>query len=364
MNKFYISILSFIVIGLIACGREKESANKSTVAKLLENNNKNKFEDFFTTVDTLHLEFTDKSILGAVSQVCSHPLGYLVLDSYYSKDVFLFDHSGCFLRKLGSKGLGPGEYSRPTCIDVDHIGNSFILDRAKNIILLFDVNGNHIQDYNLTLQAVHPTFFSIINNSNRFYLFCPESTNEKIIIVEWSEAELVPVVSFGRSEGLKEHFASPPVGGPVISMDGKIWVGKPFELAIEVYDLTGDYVNTIESHIKILPKPHVRLEYFRSLNRLSEALDLYYKYTRFNKFWLLGDFILAQYFGPETKKINNYFVFFTSDGSPLDILIYEEGLNSIVGSCDNTLYGVINSNDSVNENLNPLIVMLKLNNSH
>ena len=60
---------------------------------------------------------------------------------HYAKEVYLYSHSGQFLKRLGAKGQGPGEYKDVSNIVVDDQGFSFLFEKSRNVIHLFNKTG-------------------------------------------------------------------------------------------------------------------------------------------------------------------------------------------------------------------------------
>ena len=73
-----------------------------------------------------------------------------VLD-YGNYRVQVFDKSGIYLRTIGKKGQGPGEFSAPTRLQLDEeTGNIFVKDNGLRKIIIFENEGRYIdKDINL-----------------------------------------------------------------------------------------------------------------------------------------------------------------------------------------------------------------------
>jgi len=56
-----------------------------------------------------------------------------------------FDRQGKYLSTTGRRGQGPGEFSRPTCIDLDAEGNIFVADAANQRIEIFNSGGENLR---------------------------------------------------------------------------------------------------------------------------------------------------------------------------------------------------------------------------
>ena len=365
----FVQILPLIILLNFFANCEKKSESKdginSTIIKIKNIASKSKtFEDIFTSIDTIHFEFSENSVLGTISQVCKHPNGYLVLERRYAKEVYLFDNKGKFLKRLGNKGEGPQEYKMPSFIYVDNFGNSYILDRALRKVLLFDVNGSHLNDITNMDLNINPLSF-VVNNqqeNTEIIFFDPKTglNNHKFFVFNYFDKKLTFKYSFGRFEKLLRRlpFNTAPVG---ITATGSIWTGRSLDLDIEMYTIDGKETTNISAHKRLLPKPHISPQFFEGFNHLSDALDTYYKYTRLNKFYFLKDFILGFYFGPMGKKNNYYLIFFENSGKPLDIPLIEHENIFIVGNSDDIIYVYLGIDDTeIDSKINPAIILYKV----
>jgi len=56
----------------------------------------------------------------------------------------VFDKSGKYLRTIGKRGQGPGEFNGPICVQLDgETGNIFVADFLSRKIIIFDKEGNY-----------------------------------------------------------------------------------------------------------------------------------------------------------------------------------------------------------------------------
>ena len=75
------------------------------------------------------LETTDESVIGSVNRIIPVQDGFFIFDA--SKRVSFFDAEGRFVRRIASKGQGPGEY-------IDLFG--FDLSEEERLLYLFDTS--------------------------------------------------------------------------------------------------------------------------------------------------------------------------------------------------------------------------------
>jgi hypothetical protein len=57
----------------------------------------------------------------------------------------VFDKDGKYLRTIGKRGQGPGEFNAPTCLQLDDkTGNIFVTDNTRRKIIIFEKEGKYI----------------------------------------------------------------------------------------------------------------------------------------------------------------------------------------------------------------------------
>jgi hypothetical protein len=112
--------------------------------------------DYFSSVDIIELESNETSFIGKINKLVNYKDMLFILDRTHSKGIYIFNSEGHFLRKIGRRGDGPGEYINISDFTIDRIRNIiYILDNQKQQINWYDIdsgefiNSIRIQD-NLT----------------------------------------------------------------------------------------------------------------------------------------------------------------------------------------------------------------------
>lgn len=83
------------------------------------------------------LEYTEKSMIGDIDKVLMTDDRILVLDKRVAKALFVFDHSGAFIKKMGEHGGGQGELGYLYDFDIDPYGNIYLLDIGLRKVIKF-----------------------------------------------------------------------------------------------------------------------------------------------------------------------------------------------------------------------------------
>ena len=118
------------------------------------------------------------------------------------KDIIVFDYDGCYrfnrqgkyLNKIGVKGNGPGEYTRPMSIVVDTLNNwVYFSDFHSGRFVKYDYTGRYLADLkvenmgrNNTLYKPHEiivekTFYQFAKKGERFCMMYYSENQKKII---------------------------------------------------------------------------------------------------------------------------------------------------------------------------------------
>ena len=87
---------------------------------------------------------TDKGDLGSPVGIAEDPEGNLYICEYgFSDRVQKFDKDGNFIIAIGSAGMAPDQFQRPSGIVHDQ-GKLYVADAVNNRIQIFDDNGKHL----------------------------------------------------------------------------------------------------------------------------------------------------------------------------------------------------------------------------
>jgi len=79
--------------------------------------------------------------------------------------VLVFDFQGTYVRSIGKKGQGPGEFSRPTGLAMMKDSGLAVADFGNNRIQIFDKNGTHIR----TISPKSARVAALVLADDKFY---------------------------------------------------------------------------------------------------------------------------------------------------------------------------------------------------
>ena len=139
-NRFSLLVIAFVFC-ITACQKQPESlmiipveTDQDSPVKLSEITK--------GEIKKISLELTDQSTIGRIAQVLYHSDGRLiVLDNSREPKIMVFDSNGKFIRRISSKGAGPGEFSRIKDIALDSNANILYIVTAEEKILCYNLDG-------------------------------------------------------------------------------------------------------------------------------------------------------------------------------------------------------------------------------
>lgn len=180
---FFINTLFLFLIALYSCsGSDSKPTSKSSCIVMdldqAPQTDTLKFSQLFSRVQVIPLDTVSPALMGKIQRLAISEKNIFALDEFVAQTVFMFDNKGKFIRPIGGKGSGKGEYIRPRDIalakDKKRI---FILDSYMRRILEYDyTSGNH-----LSTHPVPTTAYYLLYHQDAFYTDCPKHSSKAVI---------------------------------------------------------------------------------------------------------------------------------------------------------------------------------------
>jgi hypothetical protein len=135
--------------------------------------------------------------VGAEEYLLNRPFDLKIDDQdfFYIQDwmdchILVYDENGRYVRTIGRKGQGPGEFLSPAFFDFSQDGRLFVNDGRNQRITIFDHQGNPLGDFRLE------GFYGglIINKSDRIYLQKRSQKKEVEATSELQEVQMITSV--------------------------------------------------------------------------------------------------------------------------------------------------------------------------
>jgi len=93
-------------------------------------------------IEAIELEVTDESLIQRVSRVL-YSSDFIIVQEW--KSIMLFDKKGKFIRRIGSVGQGPGEYTGISSIAADFTLKKIFVFASEGKFISYDFEGNFIK---------------------------------------------------------------------------------------------------------------------------------------------------------------------------------------------------------------------------
>ena len=207
-----------------------------------------RFEDLFDVVDTIELK---GQIIGSVSHLIKLPNGNLVILDGIGNEIYMFDSNGNFLRKVGGKGRGPGEFINPVDIKFNQWdGLIYVMDVSLRRISAFDTLGGFRFSF-----GVERVGEQMVLNRDRVYLFGSGYIKENMVSCFKTDGKLL--FTFCEPSDFVKSIKIPitgGVGGFIIFQD-KVFLVHPYEYVLRVFNLYGNNIRNIRVNSKLYRSP-------------------------------------------------------------------------------------------------------------
>lgn len=174
----YIKLLCVVL--LFGCGRTNSEKNDCIQINLPLSREEStiKLSEVVDSIQYIPLETQNQCLIGNVDKLISISNGcYLVVDKEISSSVYIFDQNGFFLKKIGTKGIGKGEYITIGDVACDNY-HIYIWDNSNRKILKYSMEGDYISSLEFDYVAYSMSYM----NGGRFVFCCDYAPNENLRI--------------------------------------------------------------------------------------------------------------------------------------------------------------------------------------
>jgi hypothetical protein len=168
-----------LIFFITGCHSRENQQNDSNIEIYrLDKSNQQLSSTLFDSVSFVTL-IEDKDFFSRIDKLIIHGEYIYILDVWSVNSLLVFDKKGTFVRKIGSKGNGPGEYLRLYDFDID-FPFIYLYDDMKKYMLKYDLQGNFIKGSNMPF---HIHGFKILKNQKYLLAVAKEQGNNKYQVV-------------------------------------------------------------------------------------------------------------------------------------------------------------------------------------
>lgn len=202
--------------------------------------------------------------------------------------VLFFDQGGKFLKKIGEKGQGPGEFIVPLAVGLDSKGNIYVADSQARRLNKFDKEGHFIFSFIYSSSHTPPKSVRVDSKGNLFFsgLTWSHSENRLGDWINKYDSEGKYIKSFCPYNTDQDWVRSMyPQFGFDMDKEDRIYTVQINKYEVSVYDTDGNLVKKLEEAPKYFkePDPGIHLDYskYPTQKKLLEKLtELSESWTR------------------------------------------------------------------------------------
>lgn len=210
-------------------------------------------EDVFQIISETELQTTPDCPIAYITDMAVDIHGHFIIaDGWQSVGVYVFGSDGQFIRELGSKGQGPGEYANPVSVEISRDGDIWVADYGNNRINIYT------KDYVFKDQIIcRPRIlhFLHLNSRNEIYMYRSQAnplkpnTSDTIFRYDGQGNKIFSFAPFPE-EALKVKFWAGQ-DGMTIDKDDSIYEMNPLYYEIRKFSPDGELIDSFSRKTKL-----------------------------------------------------------------------------------------------------------------
>lgn len=223
-------MLIFSILVSCSTSTDKTTSNVVTLCADL-NATPSNYADVFERIEVIPLETTDNSLVVYPMKIIDFENKLYIYDIHTQK-VFLYDDSGKFIRTIGSKGQGPGEYAWIASIALNKAQREFQILEPWGWFMNYTLEGKFLNKK--TIQVPNPNYNALFHLDNKLVTWTSPADNE---------SNAFTIIDPQTMEGLNSFSKGPTVikaySRWVYSYSDKLYYAQTLE-SNNVYEITTD----------------------------------------------------------------------------------------------------------------------------
>ena len=178
---FLMTACGVVLLLFFSC-QSKNSFQGETLVVDLELTTPKVYELFFK-IEVVPLETQDNCLLMEVEKIVPYRDSLYVYDSLRPA-LYVFEKGGNFVRQIGRKGNGPGEYVLFYDFGIDDTNLQIYLLDPLGFFLIYDMNGQFLQKRRLSFKSVYQSFEFMPDGNMAFWSCIEPNDGNSITIVD------------------------------------------------------------------------------------------------------------------------------------------------------------------------------------
>jgi hypothetical protein len=241
-----ISILISIVLSI-------NSGRLLPITDIQELSSAKSVEDVFQIISETELQTTPDCPIAHITDMEIDTKGnFIVADGWQSIGVYVFDRDGKFVKELGRKGQGPGEYANPVSLEISRDGDIWVADFGNNRISIYSKDLD-FKDQILCRPRI--LYFIHLNSRNEIYMYRSQAnpikpnTSDTIFRYDGQGNKISSFAPFPK-EALNVKFWAGQ-DGMTIGKDDSIYEMNPLYYNIRKFSPEGDLIGSFSRKTKL-----------------------------------------------------------------------------------------------------------------
>lgn len=182
-------LLVLILATSLSCKEKtkKETSSFYTIpfADIVKNKMEVKLSEFVTDVKVIQLENTPEAMLGNVENI-EFTKDYIFI-KFWMHPILQFSREGKFIRDVGKKGKGPGEYNACMKMSIDEKNERIFIQTVELNVMIFNFDGEYIKTIKFPALESMMNYWIWGRDSILVSFFEPVWGNEPFVFIEHNE---------------------------------------------------------------------------------------------------------------------------------------------------------------------------------
>lgn len=210
-------------------------------------------EDVFQITSETELQTTPDCPISYITDMEIDTKGnFIIADGWQSMGVYVFGQDGKFIRELGRKGQGPGEYANPVSVEISRDGEIWVADYGNNRISIYSKDLD-FKDQILCRPRI--LYFLHLNSRNEIYMYRSQANplkpnmSDTIFRYDGQGNKISSFAPFPK-EALRVKFWAGQ-DGMTIGGDDSVYEMNPLYYKIRKFSPEGDLIGSFSRKTKL-----------------------------------------------------------------------------------------------------------------